>query len=213
MVTEVWQNVLGMTTAQAACAQEQLRRIEHPPSTSNTHPKQVLHGFWSVQAQSFTLAQAVNPATLWWCTSHSQGAGVCTRLQDGVIVCQRDDQQLGQLCVATSLFLHLFLCRVRADMGCWGSALRSLGCAGWEWLTELRNLSTGSGVCIGLLGEVGLLGVKISWSLQGVSIDWCSCSSSLWPQWITAPTSRLFTDTGKHSGWFYSSVSCMKEAV
>uniref|UniRef100_A0A803WC68 Gem nuclear organelle associated protein 5 n=1 Tax=Ficedula albicollis TaxID=59894 RepID=A0A803WC68_FICAL len=43
MVTEVWQNVLGMdTTEQATCAQEQLHRIEHPPSTSNTHPKQVL---------------------------------------------------------------------------------------------------------------------------------------------------------------------------
>ncbi|NXM62282.1 GEMI5 protein, partial [Illadopsis cleaveri] len=43
MVTEVWQNVLGMdTTEQATCAQEQLCRIEHPPSTSNTHPKQVL---------------------------------------------------------------------------------------------------------------------------------------------------------------------------
>uniref|UniRef100_A0A8C0UFD6 Gem nuclear organelle associated protein 5 n=1 Tax=Cyanistes caeruleus TaxID=156563 RepID=A0A8C0UFD6_CYACU len=43
MVTEVWQNVLGMdTTEQATCAQEQLRRIEHPPSTINTHPKQVL---------------------------------------------------------------------------------------------------------------------------------------------------------------------------
>ncbi|NWI84125.1 GEMI5 protein, partial [Dryoscopus gambensis] len=43
MVTEVWQNVLGMgTTERATCAQEQLRRIEHPPSTSNTHPKQVL---------------------------------------------------------------------------------------------------------------------------------------------------------------------------
>ncbi|NXQ10664.1 GEMI5 protein, partial [Peucedramus taeniatus] len=43
MVTEVWQNVLGMdTTEKATCAEEQLRRIEHPPSTSNTHPKQVL---------------------------------------------------------------------------------------------------------------------------------------------------------------------------
>jgi len=42
MVIEVWQNVLGMdTTEQATCAQEQLRSIEHPPSTSNTHPKQV----------------------------------------------------------------------------------------------------------------------------------------------------------------------------
>lgn len=48
MVTEVWQHVLGMdTTEQAMCAQEQLCRIEHPPSTSNTHPKQV-------QAQIFT---------------------------------------------------------------------------------------------------------------------------------------------------------------
>ncbi|NWU03966.1 GEMI5 protein, partial [Urocynchramus pylzowi] len=43
MVTEVWQNLLGMdTTEKATCAQEQLHRIEHPPSTSNTHPKQVL---------------------------------------------------------------------------------------------------------------------------------------------------------------------------
>ncbi|NWY92263.1 GEMI5 protein, partial [Loxia curvirostra] len=43
MVTQVWQNVLGMdTTEKATCAREQLRRIEHPPSTSNTHPKQVL---------------------------------------------------------------------------------------------------------------------------------------------------------------------------
>ncbi|NXN88149.1 GEMI5 protein, partial [Bombycilla garrulus] len=43
MVTQVWQNVLGMdTTEQATRAQEQLCRIEHPPSTSNTHPKQVL---------------------------------------------------------------------------------------------------------------------------------------------------------------------------
>ncbi|XP_050835604.1 gem-associated protein 5 [Serinus canaria] len=43
MVTQVWQNVLGMdTTEKATCAQEQLHRIEHPPSTSNTHPKQVL---------------------------------------------------------------------------------------------------------------------------------------------------------------------------
>ncbi|NXO29148.1 GEMI5 protein, partial [Cisticola juncidis] len=43
MVTEVWQNVLGMdTTEQATCAQEQLLRIDHPPSTSNTPPKQVL---------------------------------------------------------------------------------------------------------------------------------------------------------------------------
>ncbi|XP_041338012.1 gem-associated protein 5 isoform X4 [Pyrgilauda ruficollis] len=43
MVTQVWQNVLGMDTSEkATCAQEQLRRIEHPPSTNNTHPKQVL---------------------------------------------------------------------------------------------------------------------------------------------------------------------------
>lgn len=56
VVTEVWHNVLGMdTTERATCAQEQLRRIEHPPSTSNTHPKQV-NGFRSVQARSLTVA-------------------------------------------------------------------------------------------------------------------------------------------------------------
>ncbi|NXU85189.1 GEMI5 protein, partial [Xiphorhynchus elegans] len=43
MVIEVWQDVLGMDTPeQATCAREQLHRIEHPPSTSNTPPKQVL---------------------------------------------------------------------------------------------------------------------------------------------------------------------------
>uniref|UniRef100_A0A663F2C2 Gem nuclear organelle associated protein 5 n=1 Tax=Aquila chrysaetos chrysaetos TaxID=223781 RepID=A0A663F2C2_AQUCH len=43
MVIEVWQNVLGMdSTEQATCAWEQLCSIEHPPSTSNTHPKQML---------------------------------------------------------------------------------------------------------------------------------------------------------------------------
>ncbi|NXG30564.1 GEMI5 protein, partial [Dromaius novaehollandiae] len=43
MVMEVWQSALGMnTTEQATCAQEQLRNIEYPPSTSNTHPKQLL---------------------------------------------------------------------------------------------------------------------------------------------------------------------------
>ncbi|NWW82256.1 GEMI5 protein, partial [Climacteris rufus] len=43
MVIEMWQNVLGMdTTEQTVCAWEQLCRVEHPPSTSNTHPKQVL---------------------------------------------------------------------------------------------------------------------------------------------------------------------------
>ncbi|KAM9373511.1 gem-associated protein 5 [Phaethornis superciliosus] len=43
MVIDVWQNVFGMdTTEQVTSAQEQLRSIEHPPSTSNTHPKQVL---------------------------------------------------------------------------------------------------------------------------------------------------------------------------
>ncbi|NXC00072.1 GEMI5 protein, partial [Orthonyx spaldingii] len=43
VVTEVWQNVLGMDTPErATCAWEQLHRIEHPPSTSNTPPKQVL---------------------------------------------------------------------------------------------------------------------------------------------------------------------------
>lgn len=45
MVIEVWQNALGMdSTEQVTLAQKQLRSIEHPPSTSNTHPKQV-NGF------------------------------------------------------------------------------------------------------------------------------------------------------------------------
>ncbi|NWU36840.1 GEMI5 protein, partial [Hylia prasina] len=43
LVMEVWRIVLGMdTTEQATCAREQLCRVEHPPSTINTHPKQVL---------------------------------------------------------------------------------------------------------------------------------------------------------------------------
>ncbi|NXE91924.1 GEMI5 protein, partial [Menura novaehollandiae] len=43
MAIEMWQKVLGMdTTEKATCAWEQLHRVQHPPSTSNTHPKQVL---------------------------------------------------------------------------------------------------------------------------------------------------------------------------
>uniref|UniRef100_A0A663MLC8 Gem nuclear organelle associated protein 5 n=1 Tax=Athene cunicularia TaxID=194338 RepID=A0A663MLC8_ATHCN len=43
MVIEVWQKIMCMdTTEQATCAWEQLRSVEHPPSTNNTPPKQVL---------------------------------------------------------------------------------------------------------------------------------------------------------------------------
>ncbi|NWI97895.1 GEMI5 protein, partial [Pitta sordida] len=43
MVIQVWQDVLGMDTPEhSTCAWEQLCRVEHPPSTTNTPPKQVL---------------------------------------------------------------------------------------------------------------------------------------------------------------------------
>lgn len=59
IVIEVWQKELGMnTTEKATCAQEQLRSIEHPPSTSNTHPKQVI-GLGSVYTLSLATACAV----------------------------------------------------------------------------------------------------------------------------------------------------------
>lgn len=59
MVIEVWQNALGMdTTQQATGAREQLRSIEHPPSTSNAHPKQV-NGLRSVHTLRLTMAYAV----------------------------------------------------------------------------------------------------------------------------------------------------------
>ncbi|KGL83083.1 Gem-associated protein 5, partial [Tinamus guttatus] len=42
-VVAVWQSALGLSTAeQATCAREQLRSIQYPPATSNTHPKQLL---------------------------------------------------------------------------------------------------------------------------------------------------------------------------
>lgn len=59
MVLEVWQNALGMdTTQQATGAWEQLRSIEHPPSTSNANPKQV-NGLRSVHTLRLTMAYAV----------------------------------------------------------------------------------------------------------------------------------------------------------
>uniref|UniRef100_A0A8C3LTH7 Gem nuclear organelle associated protein 5 n=1 Tax=Chrysolophus pictus TaxID=9089 RepID=A0A8C3LTH7_CHRPC len=62
MVIEVWQKVLGMdTTEKAMCAREQLRGIEHPPSTSNTHPKQVLFYI----SHDLTLAALSYQAAAW----------------------------------------------------------------------------------------------------------------------------------------------------
>ncbi|KAI6076913.1 hypothetical protein LUU34_00454600 [Aix galericulata] len=62
MVIEVWQKELGMNTAEkATCAQEQLRSIEHPPSTSNTHPKQVLFHI----SHDLTLAALSYQAAAW----------------------------------------------------------------------------------------------------------------------------------------------------
>ncbi|XP_068554329.1 gem-associated protein 5 isoform X1 [Anas acuta] len=62
MVIEVWQKELGMnTTEKATCAQEQLRSIEHPPSTSNTHPKQVLFHI----SHDLTLAALSYQAAAW----------------------------------------------------------------------------------------------------------------------------------------------------
>ncbi|KAM9185379.1 gem-associated protein 5 isoform 1-T1 [Mergus octosetaceus] len=62
MVIEVWQKELGTnTTEKATCAQEQLRSIEHPPSTSNTHPKQVLFHI----SHDLTLAALSYQAAAW----------------------------------------------------------------------------------------------------------------------------------------------------
>ncbi|XP_031454087.1 gem-associated protein 5 isoform X2 [Phasianus colchicus] len=62
MVIEVWQKMLGMdTTEKATCAREQLRSIEHPPSTSNTHPKQVLFYI----SHDLTLAALSYQAAAW----------------------------------------------------------------------------------------------------------------------------------------------------
>uniref|UniRef100_A0A8B9D209 Gem nuclear organelle associated protein 5 n=1 Tax=Anser cygnoides TaxID=8845 RepID=A0A8B9D209_ANSCY len=62
MVIEVWQKVLGMNTAEkATCAREQLCSIEHPPSTSNTHPKQVLFHI----SHDLTLAALSYQAATW----------------------------------------------------------------------------------------------------------------------------------------------------
>lgn len=133
MVIEVWQNALGMdSTEQVTLAQKQLRSIEHPPSTSNTHPKQV-NGFRSV---------------------------------------------------ASSCFLHLFLCRVRTALRCQWWALRWRRCSGWP---RVIGLSSDPGGCVELLGEARLLVVKLSQSSEGLSIGWCSCNPfsltamSRWP--------------------------------
>lgn len=43
MVTDIWQSVFAVDTAeQAHYIYEQLRNIEYPPSTSNTHLRQVI---------------------------------------------------------------------------------------------------------------------------------------------------------------------------
>lgn len=43
MVTHVWQSIFAVDTAERAqCMYEQLHIIEYPPSTINTHPRQVV---------------------------------------------------------------------------------------------------------------------------------------------------------------------------
>lgn len=98
MVIEVWQNILGMgTTEQATCAWQQLRSIEHPPSTSNAHPKQV-NGFRSVYTLSFSMAYTVKgshfvvvcqPFPGDWCLHPAAGWGYSLG--------EVDDRQLGLL--------------------------------------------------------------------------------------------------------------------
>ncbi|NXL00403.1 GEMI5 protein, partial [Mesembrinibis cayennensis] len=78
MVIEVWQNVLGMdTTEQATCAREQLHTIEHPPSTSNTPPKQVLFRI----SHDLTLA-ALSYQTATWDEAVKSILGAVTRSYD-----------------------------------------------------------------------------------------------------------------------------------
>lgn len=78
MVIEVWQNALGMdTTQQATGAREQLRSIEHPPSTSNAHPKQVLFHI----SHDLTLA-ALSSHTATWDEAVKSILGAVTRSYD-----------------------------------------------------------------------------------------------------------------------------------
>ncbi|NXU55063.1 GEMI5 protein, partial [Turnix velox] len=78
MVIEVWQKELGMDSIeQAMCAQEQLRSIEHPPSTSNSHPKQVLFHI----SHDLTLA-ALSYQTSAWDETVKSILGAVTRSYD-----------------------------------------------------------------------------------------------------------------------------------
>ncbi|NXX42415.1 GEMI5 protein, partial [Tricholaema leucomelas] len=78
MVIEVWQNVFGMDTMeQITCAKEQLHSIEHPPSTRNTHPKQVLFHI----SHDLTLA-ALSYQTATWEKAVKSIVGAVTRSYD-----------------------------------------------------------------------------------------------------------------------------------
>ncbi|XP_053935308.1 gem-associated protein 5 isoform X3 [Cuculus canorus] len=78
MVVEVWQSVMGVdTTEKATCAKEQLRSIEHPPSTSNTRPKQVLFHL----SHDLTLA-ALDYQTATWDEAVKSILGAVTRCYD-----------------------------------------------------------------------------------------------------------------------------------
>ncbi|NXY21418.1 GEMI5 protein, partial [Atrichornis clamosus] len=62
MAIEMWKHVLGMdTTEQATCAWEQLHRVQHPPSTYHTHPKQVLFHV----SHDLALAALSNHLSMW----------------------------------------------------------------------------------------------------------------------------------------------------
>lgn len=84
------------TTEKATCAQEQLRSIEHPPSTSNTHPKQVI-GLGSVYTLSLATACAVKHRHIVVLRELFAGTAFCILLEDEVIVREVDERHLGQL--------------------------------------------------------------------------------------------------------------------
>ncbi|KAJ6667841.1 hypothetical protein lerEdw1_016162 [Lerista edwardsae] len=91
MVTHVWQSIFAVDTAeQAQCMYEQLRIIEYPPSTINTHPKQLLFHI----SHDLTLALLSHQTGSWeeaikatlGAVSRSYEAGNFTLLQE---ICSR----------------------------------------------------------------------------------------------------------------------------
>uniref|UniRef100_A0A663ML09 Gem nuclear organelle associated protein 5 n=1 Tax=Athene cunicularia TaxID=194338 RepID=A0A663ML09_ATHCN len=156
MVIEVWQKIMCMdTTEQATCAWEQLRSVEHPPSTNNTPPKQVLFHI----SHDLTLA-ALSYHTATWDEAVKSILGAVARSYD-----------------AGNFTLMQEICRIILPEGC-GNLRHKLDSTNSQSMDACRSLE--GFVAYGLLYDLWWNPPKDTLVLQKAGLDpiqVCTCET------------------------------------